>query len=258
MSKSLEQLRKEIDQLDDQIVRLLNQRASLAVQIGEIKQSNGSALYVPSRERAVLHRMMSQNTGPLSHRSIARIYAEVMASALALEHQHHVVAGGAPENELADAVQFLVGGNADVKCFFHPGDLAAAFKQDAGSFLVVTDDWCGKVSGEFEIGSVGAIWRGCWQVPSSETRYHLFTHVQAESDLSRPAVFFCLIDAPETGHSGPPSWLSEIPATSFEYYPVLSDNRQGILKLKMELNVCDAREMWLETLLKHSASVWII
>jgi chorismate mutase-like protein len=258
MSKSLEQLRQEIDRLDDQIVRLLNQRSSLAVEIGEIKQSSGAPLYVPSRERVVLNRLMTQNSGPLSHRSIARIYAEVMSSAIALEHHSSIVAGGAPEKELIDAALFLAGGNADVKCIAGAGDLADAFAAEKKSFLVVADAWCDAVIRELKARSTSGVWRGCWQTGISGSRFHLFTHDDSESDLSRPAVLFCLIENGEPEISMPPSWLSEIPASSFEFYPLLSNSRQGILKIKMELNVRDAREQWLEKLVKHSAAVWII
>jgi chorismate mutase/prephenate dehydratase len=85
MTKSIEQLRREIDQLDDQIIRLLNQRAKFAVEIGRIKRADGSALHVPSREKDVLNRMTAQNTGPLPDAAVSAIYREIMAASLALE-----------------------------------------------------------------------------------------------------------------------------------------------------------------------------
>jgi chorismate mutase/prephenate dehydratase len=87
MAKTLEQLREEIDRLDDQILPLLNQRAELAVEIGKIKKANGAPLHVPSRERDVISRLTAANKGPMTSDALVKIYKEIMASALALEHQ---------------------------------------------------------------------------------------------------------------------------------------------------------------------------
>ncbi|MGA1194182.1 MAG: chorismate mutase [Kiritimatiellia bacterium] len=87
MVKSLDELRSEIDRLDDQIVPLLNARAALALEIGRIKKANGEPLHVPSRERDVIDRLTATSKGPMPPESIARIYKEVMAAALALEHK---------------------------------------------------------------------------------------------------------------------------------------------------------------------------
>lgn len=87
MSKSLEQLRQEIDRLDDQILPLLNQRAARAVEIGRIKKANGDPLHVPSRERDVIRRLVAANRGPLTEEALTRIYKEIMAAALAMEHR---------------------------------------------------------------------------------------------------------------------------------------------------------------------------
>ena len=55
----MEALRAGIDEVDEKIVRLLDQRARLARRIGEIKQENGLEAYAPARERAVLDRVAS-------------------------------------------------------------------------------------------------------------------------------------------------------------------------------------------------------
>lgn len=87
MAKTLEQLREEIDRLDDQILPLLNRRAALAVEIGRIKKANGDPLHVPSRERDVINRLTAANRGPMTPDIIGKIYKEIMAAALAMEHQ---------------------------------------------------------------------------------------------------------------------------------------------------------------------------
>jgi chorismate mutase/prephenate dehydratase len=77
--------RKAIDKLDEQIVRLLNERTRHILSIGEIKLKAGEAIYVPHRERAVLQRICKLNPGPISAESLRAIYREIMSSALALE-----------------------------------------------------------------------------------------------------------------------------------------------------------------------------
>jgi chorismate mutase / prephenate dehydratase len=84
-SPRLEDLRRQIDQLDTQIVDLLNARARIAVEIGRIKQSTGAPIYAPDRERAVLDKLRSLNTGPLSDRSIEAVYREIMSGSFSLE-----------------------------------------------------------------------------------------------------------------------------------------------------------------------------
>lgn len=86
MAATLEELRQAIDRLDEQILPLLNQRAALAIEIGRIKKWDGTPLHVPSREREVIDRLSSMNRGPMTPDAIARIYREIMATALQLEH----------------------------------------------------------------------------------------------------------------------------------------------------------------------------
>jgi len=79
----LKQHRDAIDGIDVQVLDLLNQRASHARAIGEIK--GGGVVYRPEREAQVLRRIRSLNQGPLSSESVARLFREVMSECLALE-----------------------------------------------------------------------------------------------------------------------------------------------------------------------------
>lgn len=82
---SLAEHRKAIDQLDEKIVRLLNERTEHVLKIGEIKLKSGEEIYAPHREIAVLERVCKLNKGPISEESLRAIYREVMSSALSLE-----------------------------------------------------------------------------------------------------------------------------------------------------------------------------
>lgn len=82
---SIDDLRNEIDIIDDKIVDLLNERAKFVLKIGEIKQQNRSQVYVPNREQEVYLRITSKNKGPLSNECLKAIYRELMAGSLVLE-----------------------------------------------------------------------------------------------------------------------------------------------------------------------------
>lgn len=82
---SLDDLRVQIDALDDQIVNLLNQRANVVVQVGKVKQASGTPIYAPDREKAVLERIRRKNHGPLPDGCLEAVYRELMSGSFALE-----------------------------------------------------------------------------------------------------------------------------------------------------------------------------
>jgi chorismate mutase/prephenate dehydratase len=84
-AEGLEQLRLQIDQIDAQIVDLLNSRARVVVEIGKIKQTSGSPIYAPDREKAVLEKVRKLNHGPLPDRCMEAVYRELMSGSFALE-----------------------------------------------------------------------------------------------------------------------------------------------------------------------------
>lgn len=87
---TLEKLRVDIDQLDQQIQVLINERARCAQKVAEVKQAalpEGEApvFYRAEREAQVLRRVMERNGGPLGNESMARLFREIMSACLALE-----------------------------------------------------------------------------------------------------------------------------------------------------------------------------
>ncbi|QBQ54856.1 prephenate dehydratase [Nitrosococcus wardiae] len=86
-SQQLQQVRARIDALDEQIQRLLNERAELARQTAQIKQAAGLGenCFRPEREAEILRRVIARNPGPLSGQEMARLFREIMSACLALE-----------------------------------------------------------------------------------------------------------------------------------------------------------------------------
>jgi chorismate mutase/prephenate dehydratase len=78
-------LRASIDHIDHQLVALLNQRATLVVDVGKSKRATGVPIYAPHRESQVLKRVLGLNDGPLRARSIEGIYREIMSASFSLE-----------------------------------------------------------------------------------------------------------------------------------------------------------------------------
>ena len=84
-SNALADLREKIDMLDQQLVALLNQRASLVVEVGAFKRGSGTPIYAPHREAEVLERAIRNSAGPLPARTIEGVYREIMSGSFALE-----------------------------------------------------------------------------------------------------------------------------------------------------------------------------
>ncbi len=109
MSKKLTQLRDQIDCLDDEMLKLVNQRAALAQQIGHLKE-NGVVLR-PEREAQVLQRLQDNNRGPLSNAAISQLFTEVMSQCRALEAPLSVAYLG-PEGTFTEAATLKRFGSA--------------------------------------------------------------------------------------------------------------------------------------------------
>ncbi|XKE47166.1 prephenate dehydratase [Halomonas organivorans] len=84
---NLEALRQRIDELDNDILRLISERAECARNVAEIKTQDDpqAVFYRPEREAQVLRRIMELNHGPLDSEEMARLFREIMSACLALE-----------------------------------------------------------------------------------------------------------------------------------------------------------------------------
>jgi chorismate mutase/prephenate dehydratase len=83
--KNLDDLRQGIDDIDNKILELLNERAKLAMQVGEIKKKDGAPLYVPSREKKIYDRLIATNPGPFPNNALRSVFREIISASLSLE-----------------------------------------------------------------------------------------------------------------------------------------------------------------------------
>ena len=81
----IKMLRAQIDDLDEQLVKLLNQRAACAVEIGHLKKMLGLEVYQPERELAVHEHVRSANQGPLAQDAVTRLFERIIDEARRLE-----------------------------------------------------------------------------------------------------------------------------------------------------------------------------
>ena len=117
MTRTLPELRTEIDTLDAQVLTLLNRRAALANEVGEIKRIEGSPVFRPEREAQVVLGLQGNNPGPLKNAGVAHIWREIMSACRALEAPQRVAFLG-PAGTFSEqaAVQFFGSGVEHVPC----------------------------------------------------------------------------------------------------------------------------------------------
>ncbi|MGP1571171.1 MAG: prephenate dehydratase [Moraxella sp.] len=86
-TNAISTLRNQIDNIDEQIQTLINQRAKIAQEVANVKKNheNDPIFYRPEREAQVLKAVMARNSGPLSGEKMARLFREIMSVCLELE-----------------------------------------------------------------------------------------------------------------------------------------------------------------------------
>ncbi len=82
---TLDELRENIDRIDDTLLELLNERMEYVHGVGELKNTTGAPIYRPEREQAILNRLKAQNDGKLTDSAIDALFLELFAVARNLE-----------------------------------------------------------------------------------------------------------------------------------------------------------------------------
>jgi chorismate mutase len=81
----LEVWRNKIDEIDLQLVRLLNNRATCATELGKIKLNLGLDAYSPEREEEVMKNVTGNNPGPLSSQALRRLFERIIDESRSVE-----------------------------------------------------------------------------------------------------------------------------------------------------------------------------
>ncbi len=91
---TLASLRSEIDRIDKELVGLLNRRAEIATQIGQVKERQGLDVWSPAREEEVLSRVLAHHHGPLPEDTLRLIFRELMSGSRSLQRTLRVACLG--------------------------------------------------------------------------------------------------------------------------------------------------------------------
>ncbi|MEW6720069.1 MAG: chorismate mutase [Thermodesulfobacteriota bacterium] len=81
----IDELRKRIDLLDDVLLRIFNERARIALDIGREKKKLGLPVFDPGREKRIFARMKEENPGPLDDGAVVRLFERVVDESRRLE-----------------------------------------------------------------------------------------------------------------------------------------------------------------------------
>src|SRR5665213_3548612 len=125
----LKALRSQIDKLDVQLVKLINERASIAAEIGRAKHEHGEEVFAPAREDEVYENVLQaneKNKGPLEPTTIRAVFREIMSGSRALQKVYKIAYLG-PEfsfSHLAAVEHF--GQSVE---FVSVGSIAAVFEE---------------------------------------------------------------------------------------------------------------------------------
>lgn len=95
----IEGLRRRIDVIDDQLMKLLNSRSACAVEIGRLKRKLDMGVYQPDREAWILERAAANNPGPLDGGAVRRVFERIIDESRRLER----LAQDLEENEAGEA-----------------------------------------------------------------------------------------------------------------------------------------------------------
>lgn len=134
---SLDELRKKVDALDAELVRLLNERTRVALEIGKAKDADAQEVYVPAREKAVLDRAAALNEGPLPPESVRSIYREIMSASLALERKVAIAYLGPPATFTHQAARTRFGGSVQYAPCETIGEVFSAVEKKSADYGVV-------------------------------------------------------------------------------------------------------------------------
>src|SRR2546430_11779673 len=98
----LDDWRKRIDEIDQQLVKLLNERSECAVEIGHVKKNLNLPAWSPEREAEILRHVVKSNRGPLDDAAIRRLFERIIDEARSLER--HAMDAPAPATSATSGI----------------------------------------------------------------------------------------------------------------------------------------------------------
>jgi len=136
-SDPLQPIREQIDVHDREIVRLLNDRLTLACEIGRLKRNAGGQIYVPEREDAVLRKVAALNQGPIKNEALQAIYREIMSAAIALEKPLQIAYLGPEATYTHAAAIKKFGASVDYQPIATIGDIFTAVEKGEADYGII-------------------------------------------------------------------------------------------------------------------------
>lgn len=133
-------LRVKIDAIDIELLRLLNERARVAKQIGAIKNREGLPIYSPEREDRVIRSLVDRSEGPLTPEAIRAIYCEIMSAALAVEKDVAIACLGPSGSASHQAARSKFGSSVRYIFLANTEDVFHEVKRDGADCGVVPID----------------------------------------------------------------------------------------------------------------------
>ena len=137
---SLDELRVKIDAIDVELLRLLNERAKVAKEIGAIKSREGLPIYSPEREDRVIRSLIDRSEGPLTPEAIRAIYCEIMSAALAVEKDVAIACLGPAGSPSHQAAKSKFGSSVRYVFLANTEDVFREVKRDGADCGVVPID----------------------------------------------------------------------------------------------------------------------
>jgi chorismate mutase/prephenate dehydratase len=134
---SVNNLRKKIDSVDQKMLKLLNARAALSRQIGQLKLREGESVYAPHREKEILERLERLNKGPLTREGIEAIYREIMSFSISLEKKVKISYLGPALTYTHQAAQKKFGSSVDYVPSASITDVFADVERERSDYGVV-------------------------------------------------------------------------------------------------------------------------
>lgn len=135
--RSIEQVRKDIDSVDRQLVELLSRRTELAQEIGLIKGKDQKPFFTPEREREVFEGLAKINPGPLQNRQIANIFREIISAARAAEKPLVAAYWGPPGTFTHIAALQTFGGSSELLAADSISDVFLSIEHGQADYGVV-------------------------------------------------------------------------------------------------------------------------